>query len=179
MFLALPDHVKHREYIVCDEASELEDELVKKFSLSLNTKLLLKFDVDLKYAPITNYVKFREWLQSTNNNFAEQITSLRQKFAKHKEVKPHDKFKYLALRNIQASMEMALNNWSQCEYVIEQVKDGITVTPLRVDFLSQYIFNYADKVLLMSATIIDPNTFCKTLGIDKFKYIEVDSSFVV
>lgn len=29
----------------------------------------------------------------------------------------------------------------------------------------------------MSATIIDPTNFCKTLGIDKFKYVEAESSF--
>jgi Rad3-related DNA helicase len=29
----------------------------------------------------------------------------------------------------------------------------------------------------MSATIIDPSNFCKTLGIDKFKYIEAESTF--
>ena len=29
----------------------------------------------------------------------------------------------------------------------------------------------------MSATIIDPTNFCKSLGIDKFKYVEAESSF--
>jgi len=49
--------------------------------------------------------------------------------------------------------------------------------PLKVDKLSNYLFKYADKVILMSATIIDPSNFCKTLGIKKFKYIEAESSF--
>ncbi|NBP16916.1 hypothetical protein EBU95_21470, partial [bacterium] len=35
----------------------------------------------------------------------------------------------------------------------------------------------ADKILLMSATIIDPQHFAKTLGITDFEYIEVDSTF--
>ena len=29
----------------------------------------------------------------------------------------------------------------------------------------------------MSATIIDPSNFCKSLGIDKFKYVEAESTF--
>ena len=33
MFLSLPGHVKRKNFIVCDEASELEDELVKHFSV--------------------------------------------------------------------------------------------------------------------------------------------------
>ena len=43
--------------------------------------------------------------------------------------------------------------------------------------LTKYIFNYGDKVLLMSATIIDHKHFAKTLGITDYKYIEVDSTF--
>jgi Rad3-related DNA helicase len=49
--------------------------------------------------------------------------------------------------------------------------------PLKVNNLSNHLFKYADKVILMSATIIDPNNFCKSLGIDKFKYVEAESSF--
>ena len=49
--------------------------------------------------------------------------------------------------------------------------------PLKVDKLSNYLFKYADKVVLMSATIIDPKNFCKSLGIDNYKYIEAESTF--
>jgi len=49
--------------------------------------------------------------------------------------------------------------------------------PLRVDALSKYIFDYGENVLLMSATIVDHKNFAKTLGIDQYKYIEVDSTF--
>ena len=48
---------------------------------------------------------------------------------------------------------------------------------MKVDKLTKYIFNYGDKVLLMSATIIDHKHFAKTLGITDYKYIEVDSTF--
>ena len=49
--------------------------------------------------------------------------------------------------------------------------------PLKVDKLANHLFKHADKVILMSATIIDPNNFCKSLGIKKFKYVEAESSF--
>ena len=54
MFMSLPDHVKHREYIVCDEASELEEELVKRFSRELNFKVLKKLGVDTDKVPVFN-----------------------------------------------------------------------------------------------------------------------------
>ena len=43
--------------------------------------------------------------------------------------------------------------------------------------IASNIFKYADKILLMSATIIDHKAFAKTLGITDYKYIEVDSTF--
>ena len=49
--------------------------------------------------------------------------------------------------------------------------------PLKVNKLSNHLFKYADKVILMSATIIDPESFCKSLGIDKFKYVEIREKF--
>ena len=49
--------------------------------------------------------------------------------------------------------------------------------PLKIDVLSKYIFNSGEKILLMSATIIDHKHFAKNLGIEQYKYIEVDSTF--
>ena len=36
MFLTLPGHVKRKNFIICDEASELEDEIVKHFSVFID-----------------------------------------------------------------------------------------------------------------------------------------------
>ena len=36
--------------------------------------------------------------------------------------------------------------------------------PLKIDKLANHLFKHADKVILMSATIIDPNNFSKSLG---------------
>ena len=54
---------------------------------------------------------------------------------------------------------------------------GINFTPLKVNNLSKYLFDYGKTIILMSATIIDHKNFCKALGIDSYKYIEIDSSF--
>ena len=60
------------------------------------------------------------------------------------------------------------SKWNDSEYLYETDKKGITFMPLKVDKLSNHLFKYADKVILMSATIIDPKNFCKSLGIKKF-----------
>jgi Rad3-related DNA helicase len=74
-------------------------------------------------------------------------------------------------------MQTTIDTWDDCEYVIEKGKESIKLTPYKVDTLSKHIFDYGKKVLLLSATIIDHQNFAKTLGIKKYKYIEIDSSF--
>ena len=45
MFFALPDHLKKRQFLICDEASELEDQLVKEFTCKIEYKFLARMDI--------------------------------------------------------------------------------------------------------------------------------------
>jgi Rad3-related DNA helicase len=84
---------------------------------------------------------------------------------------------YTKLTNLQRSMEVLMGTYYDSQYLIEKLDRKIKFIPLKVDKLAGYIFDNAEKVVIMSATIIDPKNFCKTLGIDKYKYIEVESTF--
>ncbi len=55
----------------------------------------------------------------------------------------------------------------------------ITFTPLKVDLLSKHVFDHADKVILMSATIVGIKSFVRSLGIssDNYDYIDIPSTF--
>jgi ATP-dependent DNA helicase DinG len=179
MFLSLPDHVKRREYIVCDEASELEDELVKRFSRSLNYKILKRLGFKPQDVPVENYKKFRIWLESLKINLGNEVEELKKVLNKKKKSTfiDSDVQRYKLFSNLHSQIKVTLDTWEECEYVIEHNLEGVTLKPLRVERLSDSIFRFGDKVLLMSATIIDHANFAKTLGIKKYKYIEVDSAF--
>ena len=178
MFLSLPNHVKHREYIVCDEASELEDELVKRFSRELHFKVLKKLGIDPIKIPIHNYSKFRIWLESFLQTLCDTLNSLQTRLKRKKnETILSDRQKYMLLKNLHISFETTVNTWNDCEYIVERDNEKITLKPLRVDNLAKHIFNFGDKILLMSATIIDHKKFAHTLGIQDYEYIEVDSMF--
>ena len=88
-----------------------------------------------------------------------------------------DRQRYILIKNLLLSLKTTLDTWDDCEYMIEKGDEGITLKPFRVDNLSRYIFDHADKVLLMSATIIDAKHFARTLGIQNAEYIEIDSTF--
>jgi Rad3-related DNA helicase len=183
MFFALPDHVKEREFIVCDEASELEDQLVKMFTCPIDFINLKKQEVGIPIPPTaTNYTSFGRWIQELSVSIEDRIQELKanitttkkglndfQKATKTKEI--------LSLQNTHSKIKALVNTWSDSEYIIERHEKGITFTPLKVDRLSKYIFDSGKKIVLMSATIIDPASFCKGLGITNYKYIEADSTF--
>jgi len=178
MFMSLPDHVKRREYIICDEASELEDELVKRFSRELNFKVLKKLGVNVAAIPVSNYTKFRSWLETFSETLAVGIHDLQARLKRKKnETELSDRQRYVLLRNMHITLQTTIDTWNDCEYLIEKGEENITLKPLRINNLSKHIFDHADKVLLMSATIIDHAHFTKSLGITDYEYIEVDSTF--
>lgn len=178
MFMSTPDHVKHREYLICDEASELNMEIVKRFSREIEYKTLSKLDIDPKLAPVKDYTKFRVWLSQYVDALTSEIDAIQQKFKKKKsDVTVVERQRLSMYKTIKLSIMTTLDTWSECEYLIERKEDSITIKPLRVDTLSKYIFDFAEKVLLMSATFVDIESTAKKLGITDYEYIEVKSTF--
>ena len=179
MFFSLPDHVKKRQFIICDEASELEDQLVKEFTCRIDYSFLRSCDISVRqFIPSQSHER---WINNLLLEVNDSINELKEIIANKQNSKPQVvislKWKLIKLSNLQRKLELILETWSDSEYVHEKDNTSITFTPLKVNKLSHRLFDYADKVILMSATIIDPKNFCKSLGIDKFKYVEAESSF--
>lgn len=183
MFFALPYHVKRKQYIICDEASELEDQLVKEFSCQINFEYLKKVEVIIRPLPSDNdYGKLGRWLSTLCGDIEDRAIELREITSKNDSKNTalyasEKKSELISLLTLQSKIKTLIDTWHDSEYITERVAKGVNFMPLKVDKLAKYIFDYADKVVLMSATIIDPSNFCKTLGIDKFKYIEAESTF--
>ena len=178
MFLTLPGHVKRKNFIVCDEASELEDELVKHFSVFVDPERfkLLGVKIPLLYSEDMQHI--RTWLTALMVTLSEHIDTLTQRHNnKNTTLNINDKIKLNYFKNFHRTLNLIDDTWDECEYVCQREKSTVRITPLRVDALSKYIFNYADNILLMSATIVDHKNFAKSLGITEYQYIEVDSTF--
>jgi Rad3-related DNA helicase len=185
MFFSLPNHVKKREYLVCDEASELEDQLVKQFTCTVNFDTLKKSEINIPPFDSSNYSKALKWVSLMSVRVSERIDEVKDIITKgSKGIKTLSKnfidarkAEMLVLRALQTKLAILEETWSFCEYIFETDFKSVTFVPLKVDKLSRFLFNFGEKVVLMSATIIDHKNYCKSLGIDHYKYIEVDSSF--
>jgi len=178
MFLCLPDHVKQKDFLICDEAAELEDELVHNFSVDIRNKTLKSllgrvYDVDVNNnSSVYRYINV---LIPTIHDVVEELG--RKNLNKKTKQNQNELQKLIIARNLHSQLENIQRNWSNCEYVAEETKNGIVISPLRVNNLANQLFDCAKKVLLMSATIIDPAKFAESLGITEYKYIEVPSEF--
>jgi len=180
MFFSLPNHVKKRQYLICDEAAELEDQLVKEFSCTVNFEILSKMDIVVRPFYSKNSSNVVKWINNLLLDLSDKIEELRNTINTNTDNKKfliETRKQIIGIRNLHSKLSLIIETWNDSEYLFETNKDGITFMPLKVNNLSNHLFKYADKVILMSATIIDATNFCKTLGIDKFKYVEAESSF--
>jgi len=82
------------------------------------------------------------------------------------------------------NVSIGLKNFNKDEWVmtVSATQDIVSIKPI---FASKYtnnmLYKFADKLLLMSGTILDKNTFCQNIGIDpnKAEFLSLDSPFPV
>jgi Rad3-related DNA helicase len=178
MFFSLPDVVRRRKYIVCDEASELEDVLVKQFTCDINTKVLGASGIKIPQFN-DDHGKIPGWLNNVSSQMTEKIEDFKDEL-KSKPPKTREgsiKLKLVYLSNLQQRLRTVIETWGDCEYLFDVEKDNIKFYPLKVDKLANYLFENGDKIILLSATIIDHKNFTKNLGIKDYGYVEVGSTF--
>ena len=181
MFFSLPNHVKSKQYLICDEAAELEDQLVKEFSCTINFEMLSKMDIVVRPFYSKNTANIIKWINNLLLDLSDKVDELRDILnnanTNNKKFLIETRKQIMGVRNLHSKLSLIVETWNESEYLFETSKEGINFMPLKVNNLSNHLFKYADKVVLMSATIIDPSNFCKSLGIDKFKYVEAESTF--
>jgi Rad3-related DNA helicase len=178
MFLSLPNHVKRKNFIICDEASELEDEVAKQYSVFIDPDKLKMLGVKIPNLYSTKQEAVYRWVSMVMVTISEYVNTLTNR-SNNKELKlsNSDNIKLSYLKNLHRTLNLIDDTWEECEYIVQREGKTVKIMPLKIDVLTKYIFNFGEKVLLMSATIIDHKHFAKNLGIKDYKYIEVDSTF--
>lgn len=183
-FLNLPSHTKQVEFLICDEASELEDELVGHCSVEIVYDPLnfamphLHLDKLRSENPAEGLI----WLTNLGEDLKMEYDKMAHRLSKMRgHIKPKQlaiemkNFKYV--KTLYDKIVVLLNNWYKSEMIVELGKDRVLFVPLHVNNLAHLLFDNAHKVILMSAVIIEPPTFAKQLGIKDYEYIELPSTF--
>lgn len=185
-FFKLPDNYKKRQMIICDEASELEDELVSNFTLDITYDTLKKYGINTtKLSLNATQSEIKQWVEGLNNDINEILNNIEEILKQN--INDPFKFKnvvrliskYKHLQNITKIVCEINKSWDECEYIRDGDDKHIILQPLYVNKLSKHLFSYADTIVLLSATIINHKKFASTLGIEEseYDYIEAPSSF--
>lgn len=185
-YLSLENHLKRRELLILDEVSELEQELVQRFTLIFYHSDFNKVGIDIKISD--NRDLMHETITDWYERFDEKISDIKKKLLDknkaHKISSSKNLHLYYRYRRIFNDLRILKNSFKASEYIIEDKVDDdkksiIKFTPLRVNLLSSNIFDYGKKVVSLSATIIGIKNFTRILGIksDDYDYIDIDSDF--
>jgi Rad3-related DNA helicase len=164
-----------RDLLICDEGHQLEPQLLDFVSFSINDSHLQKqglFIPDL-CTPYDYYLWFNE--VKVVQLIAEAIKKANAKEDPHlvDELSRLLKKYQLFVKRVERAGDKRNTEWVS-EYEEKKNKSGeithrsITIKPVFVHgFAEELLFQYADRVLIMSATILDVNIICKSLGIQK------------
>lgn len=182
VFMNQPDFMKRRQYYICDEASELEDEIVKYYSCSIDYSLLNLSELKMEKLKTTINGDAYRWLMDLSLAIKEVVRDLETNILKNKKNKRMltlNLSKYRYYKQLLERTTIVLQCWYKAEYIAEIDSKTCTFTPLYVNLLAQEFFQNADTVILLSGTIIDHHTYAETLGIKsgEYEYIEVNSAF--
>lgn len=174
MFNKLIPNVKHKQFIICDEASELEQELVGQYTLEVKMLDLIKIDENMPVSPdeASERKEYYVWLSDIQMICESNYEAFIKKVSKRKKLKKREAEQLNLLLQYKEKIKTILESWYDTQYIIKHIDGSVVFQPYNVDKLSHNFFDYGETVILMSATIVDHQSFAKTLGIDDYYYIE-------
>lgn len=183
------ERVKYKDFIVCDEASELEQLLVSEYTVAISIdSFMTLLNGNVPPTPLikANKGEYLEWIIACQKNCEDELIILEDKWEnqnkklKKKKVPFAELTRHRKLSEYSLKLKTLVETWWKTEYLIENESNIIVFKPYNVDYLAErYLFSFGSKVILMSATIIDHKNFTKTLGINPndYHYIEAPSMF--
>ena len=183
------DFIK-RNLLILDEAHNLENKIMRFIELEIDRKRLeseVKIKVsDDEIASLHN-VGHKAWIsfvESIIKRYQKEVIvyegKLRTASSESKKLEHEETVKDLAdeldsYERFISYIENDVGNW-----ILEDNDEFIHFKPLKIDkYARDYLFQYGEICLLMSATILDYKSFAKWLGLDEkdIKFIEVETPF--
>jgi ATP-dependent DNA helicase DinG len=197
VWLSLPEYTRKKEVLICDESSELETILISHFSLEIDYESLEKIFEMKKYPRLESESDSKgfRWLKQLSENVECSIEEYKEVAETKSSSSKKAQSKLKVLSKLDNKIQRVLQNWGangensdSVEYIVEKVaadrynknvKEGITFVPYRANKLANKLFSTAERVILLSATIIDHKKEMMDLGVDRsdYVYIEAPSAF--
>lgn len=181
VFLTMPSFIRRRNIIICDEATEIEEILVSKYSVDVSYSFLETENIKYTKLKSDTPIIAMKWLNDIYLTVDKLVKNLLEDVAiknkKNFTTAAKDIKRLNKLSSFFESLNSVLSSWEKSEYIIEKTATGVSFTPYNVNNLSKSIFDSADNILLMGAYI--PKKTVEFLGLTShdYEYFEIDSPF--
>jgi ATP-dependent DNA helicase DinG len=170
-----------RKLLIIDEAHNIANKFSDFLSFTINSK----GGIDVPYAEtIEDYDNF---VRIALEDYTKEWESLREAYSvdglSGENLKRMEDIGRIIHRMKRYVAERATD--SPAEYVFDYTSDGrygpsVTFRPVFVgDYASNWLFRYGERTLMLSATILDKEIFCREIGLnpEETYYIRVPSTF--
>lgn len=166
-------HFQKRNLMILDEAHNIEDKIMHKLELNIYNKQLKKDLNQTIPKEMASYTDVKDWIAFLEAIFDSYNALNLNDYTKQKSDRiGHTKRK---IKEITENIKNDPTNW-----IVAPDKELVSFKPLKVNkYAEKTLFQYADKVLFMSATILNKDLFCKWLGLnpEEVYYIKSESPF--
>lgn len=157
--MTIPDRWLPRDLLILDEGHQLEGQLLDHISVALDSITLSATIPD--YEEAVDYLEF-----IINNKIAEHLTSLFQVAVQSRNIQAQDKFASLIKKVREFEHSITSGDEWVCEFSRVKNVTSVLLKPVYVrNFAHSMMFNHTKHVLIMSATILDPDVYMSSLGI--------------
>lgn len=158
-----------RPLLIVDEAHNIEQKFMSFVSFIISNKNV--------GGTIPEYKTTQEYVSFFQNRYIKSLEEIKKRNS--------DNYKtFMEIESLLERIKIFIDSISKGLEYIYEFKDekeyqSVSFKPLYISPFTGSFFNYGEKILLMSATILDASQFCKNIGIDKFKFIKMPSLFPI
>lgn len=167
----------NRKTIIIDEADELERMLIDFVAFDILPKTLEKLNLGQPKF-VTKLDSWKEWAEQALKTLGEKVVKLKQ-FEEN--LDREAKMELNQLLRIHKKLQMLKDNIKE-DWIFEH-KEKFRFQPLWLtpEITQQYLFKHAERIVMMSATLLPKVIFCRLLGlnVNDVDYGECDSQIPV
>ena len=161
-------HLPYRKLLVCDEAHNIENVLMRQLELRFSPKAVER-ETDFSFNWANTIKEWAADLLILADIYKEKMKNARSDERRKKYEDRRNQFASLAML-----MEEDPDNWVFAPETFNN-HTVFVFKPIKVAQYTSYIFSVAEHITLMTGTILKQDLFARDLGIDDFEYIEVPS----
>jgi ATP-dependent DNA helicase DinG len=173
---------QQRDLLIIDEAHNIEHKYLSFMSFTISSKEDVSGMAIPEYDSLSEYYEFLKIYLQAIEKHLDFLNNLYEN-----DVLPKDKVKEMQDITLLANkIAIFIRKYEKgdCEYVFDYSDKGayqsLILRPVMVDdVVPGSLFTYGDRVLMMSATILDKELFCEGIGLDpsEVAMLRMDSTF--